>query len=192
MKYLPTAYAQLQFVWKLYNYVLEGKIKLEDLDTPITFTENNMILPLQGKIFDSESDMILAFENNLTITFGAAAITLNRAREEAKMTVPITIESQIDQFIALVYQIRNAFAHDIAEPKWNITNDRYLREYKIENIHVDLRSMNGKPFDYKHIGGPETLLNLIEYGQKIWTMSEPTPAAPTTARSGHTPGGRCR
>ncbi len=168
MKYLPTAYAQLQFVWKLYNYVLEGKIKVEELDTSINFEENGMVLVLPDKIFESQSDMILAFENNLVIAFGAAAITLNRAREEARMTVPITIENEVDQFIALVYQIRNAFAHDIAEPKWKIDNPRYLIEYSIENIRIDLRNMHEKAFDYKSIGGPEIMFALIRYGQRLW------------------------
>src|ERR1700730_17316726 len=35
MKYLPTAFAQLRFAWKLYNYALEGGVDLERLDVPI-------------------------------------------------------------------------------------------------------------------------------------------------------------
>lgn len=40
MKYLPTAFAQLQFAWKLYNYALDGNINLDALDVPITFQGN--------------------------------------------------------------------------------------------------------------------------------------------------------
>ena len=35
MNYLPTAFAQLAFAWKLYNYGLEGKIDREALDIPL-------------------------------------------------------------------------------------------------------------------------------------------------------------
>lgn len=168
MKYLPTAFAQLQFAWKLYNYVLDDKIQLEDLDTSVTFQEDGMMFVLPDRIFETKNDMVLAFENHLTIAFGAAAITLNRSREEAGLLNPDPIVTEQDQFVALVYQIRNAFAHDIAEPKWEIRQQRYQRVYEVAGIRVDLTDMNGKVFDYKSIGGPETLERLKDYGETIW------------------------
>lgn len=123
MKYLPTAFAQLSFAWKLYHYGLEGKIDRETLDIPLTFKNEKMVLVLPDRIFESNDDMILALENNLVIAFGAAAITLNRSCEEAGFNRPNQITSEADHCIALIYQIRNAFAHDIAEPKWEIRND---------------------------------------------------------------------
>src|SRR5690348_7662278 len=69
MKFLPTAFAQLRFAWKLYNYAVEGRIDLEKLDVPLSFKEGNALLVLAGRIFDTPNDLILAFENNLGITF---------------------------------------------------------------------------------------------------------------------------
>ena len=37
MKYLETAFGQLAFAWKLYNYGLDGKIDLAALDIPLRF-----------------------------------------------------------------------------------------------------------------------------------------------------------
>lgn len=74
------------------------------------------------KALEQPEDLIVALENNLTIAFGAAAITLNRVREEIGLKLPFPIETEDEQCIALIYQIRNAFAHDIAEPKWEIEN----------------------------------------------------------------------
>lgn len=169
MKYLPTAFAQLQFAWKLYNYVLEGGIDLEKLDIPVAFKEKNALLVLPDKIFGSHDDLILACEKNLGIAFGAAAITLNKCREEASLGLPDPIVTDIDQFVALTYQIRNAFAHDIAEPKWNITSQRYSRKYEFGLVNVDLTNLNGKAFDYHDIGGPEVLFWMRDFAeQKIW------------------------
>lgn len=168
MKYLPTAFAQLQFALKLYHYALDGMINREELDSSLTFEDDGMVVVLPDQIFDSHDDMILAFENQVSIAFGAAAITLNKSREEAGLTLPEVIESERDQFIALVYQIRNAFAHDIAEPKWEIRNPRYQRVYEVAGRKVDLTDMNGKVFDYKSIGGPETLERLKDYGESLW------------------------
>ena len=115
MKYLPTAFGQLAFAWKLYNYGLNGLINPAELDAEVTFQNANITF-MVPKALEQPEDLIVALENNLTIAFGAAAITLNRVREEIGLTLPNPIDSEHEQCIALIYQIRNAFAHDIAEP----------------------------------------------------------------------------
>lgn len=169
MRYLPTAFAQLQFAWKLYNYALDGRLNIEDLDTPVTFQEAGMMLVLPDRIFESNDDLILACENMLGVAFGAAAITLNRGREEAGIPFPKKIETEKDQFVVLAYQIRNAFAHDIAEPKWEIRNPAFLRKYEFGPVSVDLTGLHGQPFSYKDIGGPEVLFWMKDYAElKLW------------------------
>jgi len=76
------------------------------------------------------------------------------------------ISSEVDHWVALVYQIRNAFAHDIARPKWHISG-RFAREYRIGRVYVDLTSLHAAPFDYSQIGGPDKLFVLKEYGLKL-------------------------
>lgn len=164
MNYLPTAFAQLFFSWKLYNYALDGKIDRETLDSDITFQSENrsQIFVLPPRIFESEDDFILAFENNLTIAFGAAVITLDRARHEAGHDLPNPIQSENDQCVALIYQIRCAFAHDIAEPRWKI-KDRYRRVYEFSGMQFDLTNQDGEVFDYHQIGGPDRLIAIKDY-----------------------------
>ena len=166
MKYLPTAFAQLAFSWKLYNYALEGKIELEALDIPITFQEEDIVFVLPDRIFDSPDDLIIALENNLSVNFGAAAITLNRSREEAGLTLPDPIECERDQFIALTYQLRNAFAHDISEPRWATKRDRYKRVYEFGGMRVDLSNIDEKHFEYSDIGGPDMLFHMKDYAEQ--------------------------
>lgn len=169
MKYLPTAFAQLQFAWKLYNYALDGKLDINSLDIPITFRDKGMMLVLPDRIFESDDDLILAIENMLGVAFGAAAITLNKSREEARIPFPKTITSEQDQFVVLAYQIRNAFAHDIAEPRWEIRNPAFQRKYEFGPVSVDLSNLNGQPFNYQDIGGPEVLFWMKEYAEKnLW------------------------
>jgi hypothetical protein len=168
MKYLPTAFTQLEFAWKLYNYALEGGIDFARLDVPVTFTEGNALLVLPDRIFESREDMILALENNLGVAFGAAAITLNRCREDAKIPLPDPIKSDVDQFVGLTYQIRNAFAHDIAEPRWNI-RERFRRSYEFGPVSANLSNLHDTPFDYHQIGGPEVLFWMRDFGStQVW------------------------
>jgi hypothetical protein len=68
-----------------------------------------------------------------------------------------------------VYQIRNAFAHDIAEPRWNITNPRYARLYDFGGIRIDLSNVGTKHFEYNDLGGPDVLFWIKDYGGKhVW------------------------
>lgn len=168
MKFLETAFGQLAFAWKLYNYGLDGKIRREDLDIPLAFKEDGMMLVLPDRLLDSDDDLRVALESNLGIAFGAAVITLNRSREEKGLTLPDPIATDADQFVALTYQIRNAFAHDISEPRWNITQARYRRVYAFDGINVDLTDKQAQNFYYQDIGGPETLFKLHQFGKRLW------------------------
>lgn len=155
--------AQLEFAWKLLAYAEDGNIDLEKLDVGMTFEEKGMMLVLRDKVFDSYDDLVLACQNNLGVAFGAAAITLNRAREEANVALPQSFHDDRDHFVALVYQIRNAFAHDIAEPRWCVRRPAHRRRYQLPGIDVDLSSIEiGEPFTYESVGGPEVMMALYE------------------------------
>ena len=164
MRYLDTAFAQLAFAWKLFVYAEDGKIDLDQLDQALTFEEGRMIFVLPNKIFDTYDDLVLACQNNLSVAFGAAAITLNRSREEAGFELPNPIQTERDQFISLTYQIRNAFAHDMSEPRWNMNQERYFRVYEFGGIRVDLTGIEDQQhFRYEDIGGPDVLFAMKAY-----------------------------
>jgi hypothetical protein len=161
LKYLPTAFGQLAFAWKLYNYGLEGRIDPDELDADVTWQDGDVVFVVP-KAFETAADLEIALKNNLTIAFGAAAITLNRAREEIGVDVPDPIVSEADQCVALIYQIRNAFAHDIAEPRWQVYH-RYRRSYNFGGMHFDLSDRDGQPFEYEHLGGPDRFYAIKDF-----------------------------
>lgn len=166
MKYLPTAFGQLAFAWKLYNYGLDGNIDPEKLDQDVTWEDGNMVFVVP-KALGGPDDLILALENNLTIAFGAAAITLNRTREELDLQLPDPIATEPEQCLALIYQIRNAFAHDIAEPRWKI-KARFRRHYIFGDMSIDLTSLDGLVFDNAQIGGPEAFFRIKDYFVEVF------------------------
>lgn len=163
MNYLETAFRQLELSIKLMHAAEIGKLKREDVDIPLSIVEGASILVLNNQAINTADDFVNALQNNVTITFGAAAITLNRCREEVGIRLPDPIKTEIDQWVCLIYQIRNAFAHDISEPKWDF-KERYTRTYKVGNLQVDLSNLNKSNFDYHQIGGVESLFLLRDYG----------------------------
>lgn len=166
MKYVDTAFKQLELAIKLMVSAETGALQVEDVDTPVTIEDGPSVLVLPDRVLLSQGDLIHACQNNVSIAFGAAAITLNRCREEALISLPDPITTEVEEWVALVYQIRNAFAHDISEPRWKISGARFARAYKVGRIKADLTTLNGAPFEYAELGGPEALFALKDYGMQ--------------------------
>ncbi|MGN6083553.1 hypothetical protein [Trinickia sp.] len=182
MNYLDSAFTQLAFAAKLYDYVEQKKLDITEIDQPLRFEDGPSVWVLPDRIFASNDDLRLACGNQLSIAFGAAAITLNRCREEYEQAngkllraingnVPT---SEDEHFAELVYQIRNAFAHDISEPRWEIRGAARQRLYLIDRVDdmaritVDLTDVHGHAFEYAHIGGIDTLHRLREFSRRYW------------------------
>lgn len=164
MNYIETAFGHLAFAIKLLQAAEDGLLDAETIDRPLSVDEGMVLLILPDRVLGAPNDLIVACQNHITMAFGAAAITLNRCREEAGVRLPDPIRTASDQWISLVYQIRNAFAHDIAEPRWRIHRGRFARRYEIGPVTADLRGLHGTPFDYSHIGGAGALFHLKEVG----------------------------
>lgn len=153
MKYLPIAIRQLEFALELLNRVEQGTLDDVALD---------YLRPASA--FDPNGDLQGFVECNVRITFGAAAITLDRCRIEAGLPLPDPIQTEVDEWVALVYQVRNAFAHDIAEPVWEIRRNHHRRQYAVAGVTADLRQLDGSPFDFAAVGGAQAMLRLADFG----------------------------
>lgn len=137
VNFLDSAFAQLAFAAKLLEYVEQGKLNVDELDQPLRIEEGSSIWVLPDRLFHSDNDLHLACANQLSVAFGAAAITLNRCREEFEAANQVSLLarngnppiSEDEHFAELVYQIRNAFAHDISEPHWEIRGEGRRRPY---------------------------------------------------------------
>lgn len=163
MRYLDTAFAQLEFSIRLMQAAEDGALDLGKIDIPLSVREHSGTLVLPDRVFESNEDAILACQNMVSVSFGAAVITLNRSREERGLGLPDPIANESDQWVALIYQIRNAFAHDISEPKWEIRSERYKRRYEVGGVVADLSNLSGHHFEYNHIGGAGSLFALKIY-----------------------------
>ncbi len=130
-----------------------------DSTTIILNPENCVRLP-RGQ-FHTYQDLQLASQNNVSIAFGMAAITLWEAIREHSSIEPKNLQPQANQkdnLAALSYMLRCCFAHGPAAPVWSIRNEKYKTTYRIGNKTIDLSDFNdGHHFDYGSIGGYETL-----------------------------------
>jgi hypothetical protein len=159
MKFIMTAFTNLDLALKLLAVAEDGFLKREHIKDgeSIRWQSGQSLVVLPDRTFNSDEDFILALQNNVQIAFGAAAITLDVCRQEIGLSVPQKIVTERDQLVALIYQIRCCFAHDIAEPRWVIRNQKYKRVYDLGCKQINLSNLDGKHFEYDDIGGLDTL-----------------------------------
>jgi hypothetical protein len=161
--HLETAFLQLSFSLKLWHFLHEHPFNKDDFDIDLTTGVAEDWAILSSNEFKSYDDIILAAENNISITWGIAALTLWEAiREcnhlEAKDLRPLS--SRKHSIASLVYMIRCCFAHGSARPTWCI-KPKFRLQYKVGNKSIDLSNVeNGKPFDWQDVGGRETLWHI--------------------------------
>src|SRR4051812_42082544 len=100
MRYIETAIGQLAFAIKLMQAAEDGELNVQSIDRPLTIAQGDSIWVLPDRVLDSPGDLILACQNNVAIAYGAAAITLNKCREEASVPLPDPIINECDQWVA--------------------------------------------------------------------------------------------
>lgn len=145
---------------KIWHFVRSGGVHRESFDIALTAVDDAGVpyVMLKGE-FQSDDDVILASENNISICFASAAITLWEAIREHSGLESRTLSpsaSEREKIAGLAYAIRCCFAHGTAAPRWDLAQKYQLR-YEFPGFSVDLTSANGHPFDYSYLGGPDGL-----------------------------------
>lgn len=170
-EYVETAFLQLSFAIKVLTFLEQYPIKKDLFDININIIDEKNMVNLKANEFNAYEDMLLAAGNNISITFGAVAITLWEAIREESYIEPKNLkpsENARQQIAALIYMIRCCFAHGSAAPKWSIMANKYKTIYRIKNKLIDLTSMeDGTIFSYESIGGYETLWLLKDEAYRV-------------------------
>ncbi len=159
--HIETSFLQLSFAIKLWNYLDVHPIDKDAFDIALTIQSPGNCVCLQHGEFHTYEDLQLAAENNISIAFGSAAVTLWEAiREHSALTARHLnpTANQQENLAALSYMLRCCFAHGTAAPKWSILDPKYRVQYRVGNKIIDLSQIaDGQIFDYTSIGGYETL-----------------------------------
>lgn len=159
--HIDRAFLQLSFAIKLWHFLDAHPIEKECFDIALTIEDPGTRVCLVHNEFDTYQDIQLAAENNISICFGAAAITLWEAIHErngwsSKELNPTN--SAKENLAAFSYMIRCCFAHGTAHPVWSIYDGKYKTVYRVGNKSIDLSKIaENQPFDYASICGYETL-----------------------------------
>ena len=150
------AFLQVEFSLKLLSYCELKKINPADFDT------NHIVLLEQEDLrfppghFRRLEDIIRAASVTVSSALGASALTLDKAWEIAGIPPDPQSADGRDKLRTLVYMVRCAYAHGMADPKWEARGDfSQVLEVGLlgASLTLDLRELDGQGFNFDILGG---------------------------------------
>lgn len=135
----------------------------QPLDLPIQWVHGRHLVNYSEIALSRDEADFAAWNLQRSATFLVASAVL----EAIRGTIP-NPKSNADNRIVNAYQIarmiRNAFSHSPFNPVWNIDQDCQDKQFEIQDvIRLDCRGLHGKPFDWRHYGGPLAILMLSRF-----------------------------
>jgi hypothetical protein len=150
-------FRQLEFAIKLLSFC-----ELEKID-PAAFDTEHLVQLAGGSLkfpsgpFSTRNDLNRAASIAVLLAFSGSILVLDQAFDAAGMKPKPDATDNIGQLRALIYMVRCAHAHRIADPHWEVRG-KYARTLTVHidgvTISLDLRPLHGEAFDIdRHLGG---------------------------------------
>jgi hypothetical protein len=146
----------LEFAIKLMNYVELRKLDKDSFDTDTIVLLPGGSLTFKTSSFHTYDDLILGAQNLYSQALAVSAVAMEAALQQAGIPNDSTDVTDRGQLRTLVYMIRCCFAHDLQAPTWEVRG-QYAKPLAIRfgrhNATIDLKVLNGTPFELEQIGG---------------------------------------
>ncbi len=141
--------ATLCYAFRIYSSAKEGKLSSEALGTPFIFgAADHSYEVVVGKPY-SEKQLADGSWNLVLAAFAMSATACHRAFQSrfGKRSPDINPGDDREQAWAIIYQLRNAFAHDPFRPVF-VPSSGYRRAYNVTSrgITLDFAALDGKEF----------------------------------------------
>lgn len=153
---LSIAFRQLEFAVRLLSYCEVGHMKPSDFDTDHLTQLPNVNLHFPSGDFSSEDSICHAASINVIMAFGTSVLVLDQAFQAFGIRPDPEATDNISRLRTLVYMVRCAYAHRIADPRWEVRG-KFRRTLVVElpsvTISLDLEALDGAGFDIDSIGG---------------------------------------
>jgi len=162
---IGNAYAMVTLALRFCEGCEAGIIKPEFCNRQIKIDTGGPGLTLSPQTFTTEKLIDVSY-NLFLGAIGLTAIIVDQALDQKYGRKDPLDQSNLGSIRSIIYQIRNAFAHEPQNPSWLIRGD-YLRIYEIDikglNLTFDAQSLNGKKLVPKHYGGFEGYFAMLKY-----------------------------
>lgn len=150
---------------KLHEACESGRFPLDLLSPGINIETGGEGLHLSTHLYTRQELTDVSF-NIMLYALGAIAIIVDEAVNQVVGPKNPTDTSDLGSARAIVYQIRNAFAHGPTNPHWEIA-PKYQRVYTVTasgaTIAFDGAALNGQGLVPAHFGGHEGIFRIMQY-----------------------------
>ena len=150
------AFLQVEFSIKLLSYCERGKINPADFDTNHTVLLEHENLRFPSGHFRTLEEIIRAASVTALSALGGSALTLDKAWEIAGIRPDPQSADESVKLRTLVYMVRCAYAHSMADPKWEVRGKfRQVLEVDLPGapLALDLCELHGQGVDFDVLGG---------------------------------------
>jgi hypothetical protein len=173
--YLKAKNIQDCWIFALYiaSFIHDSKIKLEWFNDPLKV---NFRDGLSGFTVTPPKniDIVIGTSKNMYQTaLGTCFIAFDESLHDLFGDRPTNPDNDINSLRIIVYMMRCSFAHNPAEPKWEI-HETFQKMVKIQEIDftIDFSQLDGIPVKYEHHGGSKGLMDLMSYCLKVIKTKE--------------------
>ena len=168
---VKTALAQIHFTVKLLEYCERGELDLPTFDKTVVIKKDFLRFPTGH--FSKKDEVVHAAKISFKLAVASSAFTLDEAWKVVEKKHGKTAMEKYKDLQDLVYMVRCAFAHGIATPRWE-AKGRYRRVLNVDlpegAIELDMRTLDGKPFDLEDLGGYRRWVEIIHQIRKLEDM----------------------
>lgn len=159
------AFRLLEFAIRVMQYCELDQIDLDAFGGETTLKLEQENVTFNDGYFSTRENAQLTSQIAVGAAFGASAIALHNVFEATGRERDPSSTEELYTLWALVYAVRNAFAHAIAAPTW-VVKAKYQRKIHLafEGIDrvIDLSKLDGAEFEYGHLGGFGNWLRIKE------------------------------
>ena len=159
---------QVAFAFKCKGAIEAGNITREQLDMEVRLDGSMMVWPRNA--FRNRDDIVVLAENAVNMSVASLAIAADEEldrhlghRHHEQTQFPNNVR-------AIIHQIRNAFAHSLLIPTWQV-REKYRKPYPYEvegvSVTLDFQSLNGKRLDWSQFNGFDNFWALFEQARGL-------------------------
>lgn len=150
------AFRQIEFALKMSAYWDRAEMNSVDFvtDLSVRLPEGDLHFPTDH--FSEKENIMRAAEISVAVAFGTSALALDQALEVSGFRPNPESEDPFDHIRCVIYLVRCAYAHRIAEPVWEAKGKKrraYTLQIGQEPVTVDLVALNGRSFSFENLGG---------------------------------------
>jgi hypothetical protein len=173
---VESAFLVLEHALRVLSYHELALFDYEAFGQELTLLLKEENISFSDRYFVEPSHCILTAKMSVGAAFGASAIALDNLFETYQEILEDKSIDRLYPLWSIVYAVRNAFAHGIANPKWEI-NKKYQRRIHVEldgkPLSIDLTALNEQQFTYSQIGGFATWHKIKDAAIMLTTASKP-------------------